>query len=174
MLWFFCISLFGQSVECIVILDVMMLIWCHCNVLLFMIKHIHSHTEDDKLHRWNGQENSLKYIFIKKIMVLSCSRVAVKFYGIYSVHVWLLVSPVKPGGCLNIKMPSYQFRTPMLKIRWSCDHLILSMGIPIPGKDGLYVESGPWFSSQPFKGPALGVLIPWDNSAVLYRAILLV
>ena len=32
----------------------------------------------------------------------------------------------------------------MLKIRWSCDRLIFNMEIPIPGKDGLYIETGPW------------------------------
>ena len=31
----------------------------------------------------------------------------------------------------------------MLKIRRSCDCLIFNMGIPIPGKDGLYIETGP-------------------------------
>ena len=25
----------------------------------------------------------------------------------------------------------------------SCDRLIFNMGIPIPGKDGLYIETGP-------------------------------
>ena len=34
-----------------------------------------------------------------------------------------------PGGRLNIKM--------------SHDHLIFNMGIPIPGKDGPYIETGP-------------------------------
>ena len=33
---------------------------------------------------------------------------------------------------------------PMLKIRRSCDRLIFNMGIPIPGKDSLYIETGPW------------------------------
>ena len=32
----------------------------------------------------------------------------------------------------------------MLKIRRSHDRLIFNMGIPIPGKDGLYIEAGPW------------------------------
>ena len=32
----------------------------------------------------------------------------------------------------------------MLKIRWSCDRLIFNFVIPIPGKDGLYLEAGPW------------------------------
>ena len=34
---------------------------------------------------------------------------------------------------------------PVLKIRRSCDRLIFNMGIPIPGKDGLYIETGPRF-----------------------------
>ena len=33
----------------------------------------------------------------------------------------------------------------MLKIRRSHDRLIFTMGIPIPGKDGLYIETGPWW-----------------------------
>ena len=32
----------------------------------------------------------------------------------------------------------------MLKIRRSHDSLIFNMGIPIPGKDGLYIETGHW------------------------------
>ena len=32
----------------------------------------------------------------------------------------------------------------MLKIRRSRDRLIFNMGIPIPGKDDLYIETGPW------------------------------
>ena len=31
----------------------------------------------------------------------------------------------------------------MLKIRQSQDRLFFNMGIPIPGKDGLYIETGP-------------------------------
>ena len=31
----------------------------------------------------------------------------------------------------------------MLKVRRSRDRLIFNMGIPIPGKDGLYIEKGP-------------------------------
>ena len=38
-------------------------------------------------------------------------------------------------------------RIPMLKIRQSCDCLIFNMGIPIPGKDSLYIETGPCFFS---------------------------
>ena len=31
----------------------------------------------------------------------------------------------------------------MLNIRRSHDRLIFNIGIPIPGKDGLYIETGP-------------------------------
>ena len=41
----------------------------------------------------------------------------------------------RPGGRLNIKVSSYQ-------IRRSHDRLIFNMGIPIPGQDGLYIETG--------------------------------
>ena len=51
-----------------------------------------------------------------------------------------------PGGHLNIKMPSYQYRDPMLKM--SRDRLIFNMGIPIHGKDGLYIETGPCFRNE--------------------------
>ena len=33
----------------------------------------------------------------------------------------------------------------MLKRRRSRDRLIFNMGIPIPVKDGLYIETGPWW-----------------------------
>ena len=33
----------------------------------------------------------------------------------------------------------------MLKIRRSRDRLIFNMVIPIPEKDGLYIETGPWY-----------------------------
>ena len=49
-------------------------------------------------------------------------------------------------GRLNIKMSSYLCRIPMLKIRQSRDRLIFNTGIPIPGKDGLYIKTGPRFS----------------------------
>ena len=44
----------------------------------------------------------------------------------------------KSQSLLNIKMGSYQWRDPM-----SHDRLIVNMGIPIPGKDSLYIETGP-------------------------------
>ena len=37
----------------------------------------------------------------------------------------------------------------MLKIRWSPDCLIFNMRIPIPGKDGIYIETGPIWCCHP-------------------------
>ena len=44
----------------------------------------------------------------------------------------------------------------MLKIRRSRDHLIFNMGITIPGKDGLYIETGPRYLNQFFLQPSFG------------------
>ena len=41
------------------------------------------------------------------------------------------------GDRFNIKMPSYQYRIPIIKIRRSCDRLIFIIGIPIPGEMGV-------------------------------------
>ena len=38
-------------------------------------------------------------------------------------------------------------------IRRYADHLIINMGIPIPGKDVLFIEMGPWFYSDWFWSP---------------------
>ena len=53
------------------------------------------------------------------------------------------LSTVRAWGRGNIKMSSYQYRDPHAKIRRSRDRLIFKMGIPILGKDGLYIETGP-------------------------------
>ena len=49
---------------------------------------------------------------------------------------------------------------PMLKIKWSRDRLILNMGISIPGKDCLYIETGPrffeWKCSEMHTFPGIG------------------
>ena len=43
----------------------------------------------------------------------------------------------------------------MLKIRRSHDRFIFNMGITIPGKDGLYIETGPSLSKKTFLVPFL-------------------
>ena len=51
----------------------------------------------------------------------------------------------RPGPSLNIKTVFPMcMGVPMLKIRRSRDRLIFNMGIPIPGKYGLYIEMAPW------------------------------
>ena len=50
----------------------------------------------------------------------------------------------RSGGRLDIKMSSYHIGIAMLKIKWSRDRLIFNMGIAIPGKDSLYIETAPW------------------------------
>ena len=37
---------------------------------------------------------------------------------------------------------------PVFKIRRSRDRLIFNMGIPIPGKDSLHIDTGPWWPYQ--------------------------
>ena len=46
-------------------------------------------------------------------------------------------------GAISIKRCLTSIGIPMLKIRRSRDRLIFNMRIPIPGKDGLYIEMGP-------------------------------
>ena len=48
------------------------------------------------------------------------------------------------GVGVSIQMcPLTSIGITMLKIRWSRDCLIFNMGIPIPGEDGLYIETNP-------------------------------
>ena len=47
----------------------------------------------------------------------------------------------------------------MLKIRRSRDRLIFNMGIPIPGKDGLYIETGPCASPWNYPVPTSATLL---------------
>ena len=44
------------------------------------------------------------------------------------------------GSRLNMKMLSYQYRDPRVKYK-TVYHLIVNMGIPIPRKDGIYIET---------------------------------
>ena len=50
---------------------------------------------------------------------------------------------VDTGARLNIKYCLTTIGIPMLKMRRSHDRLVFNMGIPIPRKDGLYIETGP-------------------------------
>ena len=59
------------------------------------------------------------------------------------------------GGRLNTHMSSYQYGNPKLKVRCSRDRFIINMGIPIRGKDCLYIETGPCY--------------PWDYCDMLWN-----
>ena len=55
-----------------------------------------------------------------------------------------LPGPMRTQGAVSIRktvLPGMAI--PMLKIRRPNGRLIFNMGIPIPGKDGLYIETGP-------------------------------
>ena len=49
----------------------------------------------------------------------------------------------EPGGRLNINMSSCLYREPHVEDKMDSDCLIFNMGIPIPRKDSLYIETGP-------------------------------
>ena len=59
------------------------------------------------------------------------------------VHICTSLSGNIRRDFLNIIMSSYQYKDLHVKIRWCRDRFILKMRIPIHGKDGLYIETGP-------------------------------
>ena len=64
------------------------------------------------------------------------------------VHIMAVMPVYKgPGGHLRKRCCLTSIGIPMIKIRWSC-HCLIFNGIPIPGKDSLYIETGPWLSSS--------------------------
>ena len=69
------------------------------------------------------------------------------------VGVWWLKGNTGPH--LNIKMVYPGMGIPIIKIRWSWDHLIFIMGIPIPGKMVFYIETPS--SASVFNAPCLSV-----------------
>ena len=66
---------------------------------------------------------------------LLVSRNVLDFWGPFVVHA------MRSGVRLNIKMSSYQYRDPHVKDRTV--FLNFNMAISIPGKDGLYIKTGP-------------------------------
>ena len=55
-------------------------------------------------------------------------------------------------GAVSMKRCLTNMGIPMLKISRYRDRLIFNMRIPIPGKDGLYIETGPWSSHENTRG----------------------
>ena len=61
-----------------------------------------------------------------------------------SIGNWRIPRAKKNLGPVSIyRCRLSSIRIPMLMIRRSRNRLIFNMGIPIPGKDGLYIEAGP-------------------------------
>ena len=65
---------------------------------------------------------------------INCGRVVYYQRGQGAISIW--------------RCPLTSIGIPMLKIRWSRDHLIFNMGIPIHGQDGIYIETGPLFQYE--------------------------
>ena len=59
----------------------------------------------------------------------------------------------------------------MLKIRWSHDRLTFNMGIPIPRKDSLYIETGPRLSVDMIIAQFFSIIV-WENLKYLLYEIL--
>ena len=64
------------------------------------------------------------------------------WFALYTLSIRIYSRHIRTGGHLNIKMPSYQY---VKDKTVSPTVLSLNMGIPIPGKDGLYIETGSRF-----------------------------
>ena len=64
-------------------------------------------------------------------------------------------------------MSSYQYRDPHVKkIRRSRDRLIFNMGIPIHGKNGLYIETASCFGPSPrCRGWLVGAVPSWAGAS---------
>ena len=90
------------------------------------------------------------YLYIARTLsVVSILEICQQCYSVWQ-YFWFYKTPhvnhMAFGDCLNIKISSYQYRDPHVEEK---DHLmtVLSLlGIPIPGKDSLYIETGPWSS----------------------------
>ena len=58
------------------------------------------------------------------------------------VLIWKAIEPKGLSQYNDCRLTSIGI--PMLKIKRFRDRLIFNMGIPIPGKDGRYIETRPW------------------------------
>ena len=63
-------------------------------------------------------------------------------------HTCLYIEMIPRGAVSIWRCCLTSIGIPMLKIRRSCDRLIFNMGIPIPGKDSLYIEMAPSISGN--------------------------
>ena len=93
------------------------------------------------LFTWHIQ---VAHKFASNIRYLIICRSWLIILGVVSISRWCLTS----------------VGIPMLKLRRSWDRLIFNMGITIPGKDGLYIETGPRLQT---------IIKPTDNCGNTFR-----
>ena len=65
--------------------------------------------------------------------------------------------------CVNVNMLSYKYMDPYVKDKMVSQLLIFNMGIPIPGKNGLYIKTGPWKQYCHCRLPWVNTLRPEQN-----------
>ena len=91
---------------------------------------------------------SLLNVYIKACQLSSpccqSSPTVVFPWGSY-LSISTYIMPAGDLGAVSIRKTVFPgMAIPMLKIRRPNGRLIFNMRIPIPGKDGLYIETGPW------------------------------
>ena len=135
--------------------------WCKIprnllpNVLVTLIQHLvwtndgqvywrvyASLSLDESERQWTHTVCDSVFIGFPSLQMLSCYLVSaylfcndydiIHFRGGISLDRWRLTS----------------IGIPMLKIRSSHDGLIFNVEIPIPGKDSLYIKTGPWIRAM--------------------------
>ena len=83
------------------------------------------------------------------------------------------INEILPGGHLNTKMSSCQYRDTHVKDKMYHDCFFLNMVISIPGKDSLYIEMGPWwpdtFSNLCLRHVTCGDLLETGGNGLHWR-----
>ena len=96
---------------------------------------------DEMISVWGSYFLYFYRLRLSRVCIATLSAHKVNRYGGRG-QPWLLWDKLGTVSIWRCRLTSIGI--PMLKIRRSRDHLIFNIGIPIPKKDGLYIESGPW------------------------------
>ena len=93
-------------------------------------------------------------MLVAATIIKSCMNVSISL----PQGMWL-----ETGGHLNIKIHHLaSIGIPMLKIRRSHDCLIFNMEIPIPGKESLYIETGPGYDLSMLESKETQMCQSWN------------
>ena len=99
----------------------------HTNKLnLCSRNHVYRQTDGWTEGQTDGRTRWIQYTPPPTIKTLHISTMRMR-WGVSFVNSWYV-------GCFYIKMPSYHYRTSIIKIRWFHDNLTFIMKIPISGK----------------------------------------